>query len=590
MFKLMKSFKWYHWLLVLVIIGLIYSQVQMDLLLPEYMGNIIVLISQGVQSGISPTQEILREGGWILLVTIGSITATLIASLIAARLGTRLAVQTRSRLFKHIQGFSASEIQKFSTPSLITRSTNDVQQVQMAMIMMLRMLITAPIMAFSGIRKITSINVSMSLVVVGGVVAIITLISVIFVLVGPKFAKIQTQVDDVNQVTRETLTGIRVVRAHHAEAIQQKKFEDVNTTLTKTQLFVNRAFAILNPGMSFIMNGLNLTLITLGAILIGDGLLGSSPIEGLSLQVQFTSYAMVIMIAFMMLIMLFIFLPRAWVSAKRINEVLATQYTIDESLSEAFELSSKIDIEFKNVSFRYPSADADVLKDISFKVSEGQTLAFIGSTGSGKSTIVSLLLRFYDVTAGEILINGYNIKQYPLEKLYSLMGYVPQKGTLFRGDIRSNLLMGQNDVEDETLLKALEIAQIKDFVEENEKGIYHVIDQGGANVSGGQKQRLSIARAIVKKPKIFIFDDSFSALDYRTDKTLRQALKTITKTSLTVIIGQRIGTILDADQIIVLDQGEIVGKGKHDALLKSCEAYQDIAYAQLSKEELDHVK
>lgn len=590
MFKLMKSFKWYHWLFVILIVGLIYSQVQMDLLLPEYMGRIIVLISQGVQSGVSPTREILTEGGWILLVTIGSITATLIASLIATRLGTRLAVQTRSRLFKHIQGFSAAEIQKFSTPSLITRSTNDVQQVQMAMIMMLRMLITAPIMAFSGIRKVTSINLSMSLVVVGGVVAIITLISIIFILVGPKFSKIQTYIDDVNQVTRETLTGIRVVRAHHAENIQQRKFEEVNQTLTKTQLFVNRAFAILNPGMGFIMNGLNLTLITLGAVLIGDGLLGSNPIEGLSLQVQFTSYAMVIMIAFMMLIMLFIFLPRAWVSARRINEVLSTTYTIDESKRKEFSLSNEVDVEFKNVSFKYPGADEEVLKNISFKAKKGETIAFIGSTGSGKSTIVSLLLRFYDVTEGEILINGHNIKHFPLNQLYELMGFVPQKGVLFRGDIRSNLVLGDHSIEDEKIIKALEIAQIKDFVEEQEKGVNHVIDQGGANVSGGQKQRLSIARAIVKKPKIFIFDDSFSALDYRTDKTLRQALKTITKSSLTVIIGQRIGTILDANQIIVLDQGQIVGKGKHNDLLATCEAYQDIAYAQLSKEELDHVK
>lgn len=589
MLRLMKNFRWYHWIFVVIIIGLIYGQVQMDLALPEYMGNIIVLISQGVQTGISPTTDILQEGAMMLLVTIGSITATIIASLIAARLGTRLAVETRSKLFKHIQGFSTAEIQHFSTPSLITRSTNDIQQVQMAVIMMLRLLITAPIMAFSGIRKVTSINLSMSLVVVGGVVAILTLIAVIFALVVPKFSKIQTQVDDVNQVTRETLTGIRVVRAHHAESIQKDKFEVVNANLTKTQLFVNRAFAILNPGMNFIMNGLNLALITLGAVLIGDGLLGANPIEGLSLQVQFTSYAMIILIGFMMLIMLFIFLPRAWVSAKRINEVLDTPYSIDESEKTLIPSTFDVQVEFKNVSFRYPKADEDVLKNISFVAKKGETLAFIGSTGSGKSTIISLLLRFYDVTAGEILINNINIKQYPLDELYQLMGYVPQKGTLFRGDIASNLYMGNQTINEDDMMKALEIAQIKSITEESDEGIHRSIDQGGANVSGGQKQRLSIARAVVKKPKIYLFDDSFSALDYRTDQTLRKALKPIIKNALTIIIGQRIGTIMDAEQIVVLDQGEIVGKGTHQSLLETCQAYQEIAFAQVSKEELGYV-
>jgi ATP-binding cassette subfamily B protein len=460
----------------------------------------------------------------------------------------------------------------------------------MAVIMMLRLLITAPIMAFSGIRKVTSINLSMSLVVVGGVVAILTLIGVIFFLVVPKFSKIQNQVDDVNQVTRETLTGIRVVRAHHAEDIQKDKFEVVNENLTKTQLFVNRAFAILNPGMNFIMNGLNLALIALGAVLIGDGLLGSNPIEGLSLQVQFTSYAMIIMIGFMMLIMLFIFLPRAWVSAKRIHEVLDTPYSIDESLKEDIKPSKDLVVEFKNVSFRYPKADEDVLKNINFKAEKGETLAFIGSTGSGKSTIVSLLLRFYDVTAGEILINGKNIKTYPLEQLYKMMGYVPQKGTLFRGDISTNMLMGNPEATEEDMEKALEIAQIKSILEESEEGLHRTIDQGGSNVSGGQKQRLSIARALIKKPQIYLFDDSFSALDYRTDQTLRKALKPMIKESLSIIIGQRIGTIIDAEQIIVLDQGEIVGKGTHQELLKNCQAYQEIAFAQVSKEELGYVE
>ena len=589
MFKLFKNFRWYHWLFIVLIAGLIYGQVQMDLKLPEYMGKIILLIMQGNQTGISQTNAILKEGGMMILITFGSITATIIASFVAARLGTRLAVTIRQKLFKKIQGFSAAEINHFSTPSLITRSTNDIQQVQMAVIMMLRMLITAPIMAFSGIKKITSINTTMSLIVVGGVVAILVLISVIFILVGPKFNKIQTQVDNVNQVTRETLTGIRVVISHHAEKIQRDKFENVNAELTKTQLFVNRAFAVMNPGMNFIMNALNLALITVGAILIGDGLLGSNPLEGLSLQVQFTSYAMTILIAFMILIMLFIFLPRAFVSARRINEVLEKDYSILDGDLVLENVPNDVTIEFKNVSFRYPNADEDVLRNISFKAKKGETIAFIGSTGSGKSTIVSLLLRFYDVTQGEILINGINIKKYSLDTLYSLMGYVPQKGTLFRGSILTNLQIGKKEATEEEMKNALEIAQITSILEESEQGLNRDIDQGGANVSGGQKQRLSIARALVKEPKIYIFDDSFSALDYRTDRMLRKALKPKMKNSLSVIIGQRIGTILDAEQIIVLDEGVIVGNGKHHDLINTCKAYQDIAYAQLSKEELSHV-
>jgi ATP-binding cassette subfamily B protein len=559
----------------------------MDLLLPEYMGKIILLINQATVTGISQTSAILNEGGMMLLITLGSITSTVIASLIAARLGTRLAVTVRHALFGHIQTFSAAEMNKFSTPSLITRSTNDIQQVQMAIIMMLRMLITAPIMAFSGIRKITSINLTMSLVVVGGVVAILVLITTIFILVGPKFARIQKQTDDVNQVTRETLTGIRVVRAHHAEKTQETKFEHVNNELTKTQLFVNKAFAVMNPGMNLIMNGLNLALITVGAVLIGNNLLGSNPIEGLSLQIQFTSYAMVILIAFMILIMLFIFLPRAWVSARRINEVLQTQSSIQEG--RVNDVEDELHIAFKNVSFRYPNADEDVLKNVSFEAKKGDMLAFIGSTGSGKSTIILLLLRFYDVTQGEILINGINIKEYSFDALYQMMGYVPQKGTLFRGDIQTNLSLGQKDVDEERMIKALSIAQIKSLVDESEAGLHRTIDQGGANVSGGQKQRLSIARALVKRPRILIFDDSFSALDYRTDRELRKALKPTMKEALTVIIGQRIGTIMDADHIIVLDQGEVVGQGTHHELVLACKPYQDIAFAQLSKEELGYV-
>lgn len=589
MLKIFKFFKWYHWFFVLLIIGFVYGQVQMDLLLPEYMGKIIMLIVQGIQSGTSQTPAILDEGGMMLLITLGSVTATVVVSYIAARLGTRLAATTRRNLFHHVQGFSSEEMNKFSTPSLITRTTNDVQQVQMTLIIMLRMLITAPIMAISGINKITNINTTMSMVVIGGVVAIIVLILTIFILVGPKFSRLQKQTDDLNQVTRETLTGIRVVRAHHAEDIQADKFEKVNTNLTKTNIFVNTAMSFMMPGMSFIMNSLNLGLILVGSLLISDNLLGANPVEGLSLMLQFTSYAMIILIAFMMLIMLFIFLPRAWVSGKRIMEVLETDYKIDDRFSDQTLQDSNVEVEFINVCFKYPNAEEYVLKNISFKAKKGETLAFIGSTGSGKSTIIQLILRFYDASEGQILINKKDIKTYKLSDLYELMGYVPQKGNLFSGDIKSNVTLGNESATEEEILHAIEVAQIKDFVDESEFKLNRPIDQGGTNVSGGQKQRLSIARVLVKKPSIYIFDDSFSALDYRTDKSLRNALKGETKNALKIIIGQRIGTILDAEQIIVLDEGVIVGKGTHKELLETCKPYQDIAFAQLSKEELSHV-
>jgi ATP-binding cassette, subfamily B, multidrug efflux pump len=589
MLKIFKFFKWYHWFFVLAIVGFVYGQVQMDLLLPEYMGKIIMLIVQGIQTGTSQTSAILDEGGMMLLITLGSVTATVIVSYIAARLGTRLAATTRRNLFHHVQGFSSEEMNKFSTPSLITRTTNDVQQVQMTLIIMLRMLITAPIMAISGINKITNINTTMSMVVVGGVVAIIVLILTIFILVGPRFGRLQKQTDELNQVTRETLTGIRVVRAHHAEDIQAKKFEEVNQNLTKTNIFVNTAMSFMMPGMNFIMNSLNLGLILVGSLLISDNLLGANPVEGLSLQIQFTSYAMIILIAFMMLIMLFIFLPRAWVSGKRIMEVLETDYKIDDRFANSSIQNSNVEVEFKNVSFKYPNAEDYVLKDISFLAKKGETLAFIGSTGSGKSTIIQLILRFYDTSEGTILINKKDIKTYTLSDLYELMGYVPQKGNLFSGNIKSNVSLGNESATEEEILHALEVAQIKDFVNDSEDKLNRAIDQGGTNVSGGQKQRLSIARALVKKPSIYIFDDSFSALDYRTDKSLRKALKGETKNALTIIIGQRIGTILDAEQIIVLDEGMIVGKGTHQELLETCKPYQDIAFAQLSKEELSHV-
>jgi ATP-binding cassette subfamily B protein len=552
------------------------------------MGNIIEIIGNAYQSGENMTSAILSEGLWMLLVTFGSIVSTIIASYFAARVGTRAANITRKKMFKHVQGFSLEEVNEFTTPSLITRSTNDIVQVQTALIIMLRLVFRAPIMAVSAILKVTSLNLTMTMVIVGGVVAIIMMVTVIFIIVGPKFNQLQERTDDLNEVTRETLTGLRVIRSHNAQDIQQSKFEGVNTRLTKTHVFVNTAMSFLNPGMTLVFNGLNVALIVVGATLISQNLLGSTPIEGLAIQIEFISYGMMIMMSFMMLIMMFIFLPRAFVSARRIMKVIETPYKIDDQYASEYQVPKDVEIEFKNVCFKYPNAEECVIKNINFKVKKGETLAFIGSTGSGKSTVIQLLLRFYDVTEGEILINGINIKNYPLDILYQMMGYIPQKGLLFSGSIRENMLIGNKEATDEEIIEALEIAQIKDFIDQNEQGLDYTIDQGGKNVSGGQKQRLSIARALVKRPKIYIFDDSFSALDYKTDKQLRANLKTKVNDALNIIVGQRIGTIMDANQIIVLDQGDIVGHGTHQELLASCKAYQEIAYAQLSKEELAH--
>ncbi|MGD9909055.1 MAG: ABC transporter ATP-binding protein [Candidatus Izemoplasmatales bacterium] len=591
MLKVFKFLKWYHWLLLVVMVGFIYLQVRMDLILPEKIGNITTTIFAGVSSGQSVTSDILNDGLIMLLVSFISIASTIIASFIATRVGTKVAATLRHEVYGHVQDFSLREVNHFSTPSLITRTTNDVQQVQMALIIMLRMLVTAPITAVSAIFKVVNLNVTLTMVIVLAVSAIVVQIIVIFSLVGKKFGLLQTQIDDLNQITRETLTGIRVVRAHNAEDQQSTKFDKVNTKLTKTQLFVNTVFAFMNPGMMIIMNSVSLGVVAISAVLLNNGTLGTGPVDGMSIMIQFTNYGMMILFSFMMLIMLFIFLPRAIVSAKRIMEVIETPYSISEDSAKAeltvdFVEKQNVSIEFKNVSFRYPHAEEDVIKNVSFKANRGQTLAFIGSTGSGKSTIIQLLLRFYDVTDGEILINGENIKNYPLHTLYQLMGYVPQKGLLFSGDITSNLQISQENATDEEMYDALDTAQIKHFVDESEDHLHHRIDQGGNNVSGGQKQRLSIARALIRNPKILIFDDSFSALDYRTDKSLRDALKHKTENALKVIVGQRIGTIMDADQIIVLEKGETVGIGTHKELLADCTPYQQIAFAQLSKEEL----
>ncbi len=591
MIKMFRYLKWYQWVLVIFIIGFIYLQVQLDLMLPDYLKDIIDKIGEGIITGQSITTDLLGIGGMMLLVVLASVVATVIASYLATRVATKVAANIRHDLYHQVQSFSSAEINTFSTPSLITRTTNDVLQVQMAMILMLRMMVSAPITAVSAIVKVVSIDISLTMIVVYVVSAVVVMVVVIILLVGKKFGLVQRQIDDVNQVTRESLTGLRVVRAHNAEHIQKNKFEKVNSDLTKTQTFVNSVLSFMNPGMMLAMNGLNLAVVVVAAFLINDAALGTSPIDGLGILAQFTQYGMRILFSFMMLIMLFIFLPRAWVSARRINEVIKTKSSIDDRYADSTLIvpDENLTIEFRDVSFKYPEAEECVLNHISFKANSGETLAFIGSTGSGKSTIIQLLLRFYDVTEGEILINDRNIKEYPLKELNKLLGYVPQQGLLFAGDVASNMKIGNQSATPEDMEEALDIAQIKSFIESSEDGLKHRIDQGGANVSGGQKQRLSIARALIKKPKIFVFDDSFSALDYRTDKTLREALKTKTANALKIIVGQRIGTILDAEQIVVLDNGQTVGIGTHHELMKNCETYREIAFAQLSKEELANV-
>ncbi|MBN2604402.1 MAG: ABC transporter ATP-binding protein [Bacilli bacterium] len=592
MIKLLRYMKWWYWLIIVGMVGVVYQQVSFDLSIPEYIGNIITYIGVGAQTGVSQTSNILLEGLKMLGVVFGSITCTIIVGYIAARMGAALSRNLREGIYDKVDSFAMTEMMEFSTPSLITRSTNDISQVQMAFIFTLRMAITAPIMAIKGISKIVGISNELSLPVAIGIAMIIFLITAIFIVVFPRFKKIQTLTDELNLVTRENLTGIRVIRAFNSETYQEDKFEVVNDTLTKNNLEVNRAMAFMMPGMTIVMNGVNLAIIWTGAILINRLALGASPIEGLSLQTQFVTYANQIIMSFMMLIMLFIMVPRAQVSGKRIDEVLKKGLSIFESKTPAknSEKLNKRLIQFREVNFRYNGADECVIKDFNLEINKGETVAFIGSTGSGKSSLINLIPRFYDVTKGEILIHGINVKDYSQEDLHELIGYVPQSGTLFSGTIRSNMQVGKEDATDEEILEALEIANASEFVSQLELGLDAVISQGGKNFSGGQKQRLSIARAIVRNPEIYIFDDSFSALDYKTDKLLRKALNEKLPNSTKLIVAQRIGTILTADKIVVLEQGKLVGVGTHETLLNDCAVYREIALSQLSQEEIEHGK
>ncbi|MDD3191362.1 MAG: ABC transporter ATP-binding protein [Bacilli bacterium] len=590
MIKIIRYFKWWYWILILIIVGFIYLQVSLDLLLPEYMNKIINYIGINYSSGIDQTSNILLEGLKMTGISFVSISATVVASFIATRIGAATAKEVRRAMYEKVNSFSMEEMEKFSTSSLITRSTNDVQQVQMVIIIALRMAITAPIMATKAIIKIWGISSEMSFIVGIGIFGIIFLIGSIFVFALPKFKMIQKQIDQLNLVTRENLTGIRVVRAYNAEEFEQHKFEKANHDLTKTNLHVGYAMGLMMPGMQLIMSGVNLAIVWFGAFLINKGTLGNNPIQGVALLMEFTTYATHIVISFMFLTMMFIMMPRASVSGKRIMEVLDIGVKVKNPL-RAVDMASRSEkgtIVFENVSFRYPRAEACVLNNISFQVKQGETIAFVGSTGSGKSTLLNLVPRFYDVTEGKVLVDGIDVRDYNQEDLHQLLGYVPQQGILFRGDITSNIRFGQETITEEEINKALEIAQAMEFVEKLDEKLDYQIAQSGKNVSGGQKQRLCIARAIARKPEIYIFDDSFSALDYKTDYVLRRALKKETKSATNLIVASRIGTILDADKIVVLEKGEIVGIGTHQELLKTCRVYQEMATSQLSMEELNY--
>lgn len=574
MLRLLKKFTAVDWVIAVILIGVVVAQVYFDVTMPDYTKEIFDKIQQGAS-----TASILSTGGIMLLYAFGSMACSIIVGYMASYLAARLAKRLRNDIFSKVLSFSMEETNKFSTPSLITRSTNDIQQVQMTVMLILRMAIAAPITAVWAILKINASNGQLTLVSAIWILALLLFLVGLFLLVLPKFKRIQKLTDKLNGVTRENLTGIRVVRAYNADTYQEEKFEKANRDITKTNLFVNRMMGLMFPVFLLVMNGISLTIYYLGAPLINQGSLN------LGIMMAFSQLVMQVLMAFMMLTMMFIIAPRAFVSAKRINEVLYTKPTIHDPIMNS-DFTKKGSIEFKNVSFKYPGAENYVLKNISFSAEQGETVAIIGSTGSGKSTLINLVPRFYDASEGEVFVNGVNIREVNQKDLRAKIGYVPQKGVLFSGDIKSNISYGNENLSEEEMVKAAETAMAINFIERKEEKYLSPIAQGGKNVSGGQRQRLSIARALAINPEILIFDDSFSALDYKTDRGVRKNLKKYAKTVTNLIVAQRIGTIMDADKIIVLEKGEMVGYGTHKGLLENCDVYREIALSQLSKEEL----
>ena len=582
MIKLLKEFNKKDYFLIFVCSLLIVFQVWLDLKLPDYMSSITKL----VQTEGSKMSDILSQGSYMLLCAFGSLISAFIVGYLTSYISATFSQKIRKSLFSKVQIFSMEEIKKFKTSSLITRTTNDITNIQMFISMGLQMLIKAPITAVWAILKILGKNYKWSIATGIAVVVMLAVIGTLMLIVLPRFKIVQKLIDNINDKARENLTGVRVIRAFNAEKYQEDRFEDGNKKLTSTQMFNQRMMSIMSPTMYLIMNLLPLSIYIIGSSLINSAGMYDR-LNIFSDMVVFSSYAMQVIMAFLMLAMIFIMYPRASVSAGRIREVLDTETKVlDGSFSSDTKLKGKI--EFRNVSFKYPDADEYVLKNISFKAEKGQTIALIGSTGSGKSTIVNLIMRFYDVTDGEILIDDKNIKEYKLEALYKKIGYVPQRAVMFNGSVKYNISYGDKKVSNDLIKKASKIAQASEFVEKMPKGYSSNISQGGTNISGGQKQRLAIARAIAKAPEIFVFDDSFSALDYKTDYVLRKELKENTKDATNVIVAQRIGTILNADKIIVLDNGNMAGVGTHKQLLKKCKVYKEIALSQLSKEELEN--
>lgn len=587
MLKLFKNFKKRDLILIMIILILVIGQVYLELKMPDYMSEITKL----VETEGSEFREILNQGKMMLLCALGSLALAVFVGFLSSLTSASLSMNIRKRIFDKVQKFSMAEMKSFSVSSLITRTTNDITHVQMFISMGLQLIMKSPIMATLAILKILDKGISWSIATFIAVIILLIVIAVLTVIVLPNFKKVQKYIDDLNNVTRENLKGIRVVRAFNAEEYERAKFEDKNTNLTKIQLFNQRTMAILSPVMSTVMNGLMLSIYLIGIGLIEKSVMPER-LEIFANMSTFTIYSMQVVTSFVMLTMICIMFPRANVSAKRINEVLMADPSLKNGTIEKGKTKEKGTIEFKNVSFKYPDGQDYVLKDISFKVKSGTTTAIIGSTGSGKSTLVNLIPRFYDATKGSVLVDGVDVSEYDWRHLYNKLGYVPQRAVMFKDSIFANVAYGENGkkISGKDVEEAVEIACAKDFVEAMPNGYDDEIAQGGTNLSGGQRQRIAIARAIARKPEIFIFDDSFSALDYKTDYQLRKNLKNKSQKATNIIIAQRIGTIIDADQIIVLEDGQCVGIGTHKELLKNCDVYREIAYSQLSKEELENAR
>lgn len=587
MLRILKHLRWKEWLLVAACVVLIVGQVQLDLALPDYMSEITRL----VQTEGSQMSDILLAGGKMLLCALGSMLLTVCTTFFTAQIASRFSARLRGEMYRKVVGFSNEEINRFSTASLITRTTNDISQLQMFFSFGMQSLIKAPIMAFIAVGKISSKSWEWSLLT-GGVIAFVCVLLVFIMLYAvPRMKKMQTLTDNLNRITRENLTGLQVVRAYNAENYQEGKFAKANEEMTRNSQQANIAMSVMNPGMNLAMNGLTLGIYWIGAALI-SAIAVTSPaamMERIGLfsdMVVFMQYAMQVIMAFLMLVMIFVMLPRVTVSAGRVNEVLDTKARIVDGKETQGKPGMKGEIEFRDVSFRYPDADGDTIHHISFTAHHGQTVALIGATGCGKSSIINLIPRLYDATSGQVLVDGVDVRDYTQDALRSKIGFVPQKAFLFAGTVSSNVGYGEDNASGAAIRKAVAIAQAAEFVESPEVGYSGTVAQGGSNFSGGQKQRLSIARAVARDPEILVFDDSFSALDYKTDHALRQALREQTSGTTNIIVAQRIGTIRDADCILVIEDGAIVGKGTHRELMESCKVYQEIAYSQLSKEEL----